>query len=184
MINIAQRGANVASLRSLLRPSAYSSAPITAVASTSSPSTSRTFLSATVPRRAQNAGEKDPQLGDYPDVIPRNRQLRRYDKNWFDPQEKRNFGEPLHEQDDILAVMTPDLHAGVNPGMAARHLGLAMLSFAGFFALIYYITPEKPFIPRTFPRNGLEGEMGGKGLLAPREEDFEGQEEGEEEDDE
>lgn len=44
--------------------------------------------------------------------------------------------------------MTPDLHAGVNPGMAARHLGLAMLSFAGFFALIYYITPEKPFIPR------------------------------------
>lgn len=95
MINIAQRGAHVASLRSLLRPSAYSSAPITAVASTSSPSTSRTFLSATVPRRAQNAGDKDPQLGGYPDVIPRNRQLRRYDKNWFDPQEKRNFGEPV-----------------------------------------------------------------------------------------
>jgi hypothetical protein len=36
---------------------------------------------------------KDPQLGDYPELPFVNLQERKYDPRWWDPQEKRNFGE-------------------------------------------------------------------------------------------
>lgn len=39
--------------------------------------------------------EKDPQLGDYPQLPFVNLQNRRYDPRWWDPQEKRNFGETV-----------------------------------------------------------------------------------------
>lgn len=48
--------------------------------------------------RANSAAEmtdKDPQLGDYPQLPYENLQNRRYDPAWWDPQEKRNFGETV-----------------------------------------------------------------------------------------
>lgn len=58
----------------------------------------RTFATSSSSR----AEEKDPQLGDYPDVPARSYQSRRYDKSWWDPQEKRNFGEIVSTTRDRL----------------------------------------------------------------------------------
>lgn len=38
---------------------------------------------------------KDPQLGDYPDLPFVSQQQRKYSPKWWDPQEKRNFGETV-----------------------------------------------------------------------------------------
>lgn len=47
--------------------------------------------------------EKDPQLGDYPDVPMKSFQLRKHDKSWFDTQEKRNFGETVRRTETARA---------------------------------------------------------------------------------
>ena len=41
------------------------------------------------------AHSKDPQLGDYPDLPYVSQQQRKYSPKWWDPQEKRNFGETV-----------------------------------------------------------------------------------------
>ena len=38
-------------------------------------------------------GEKDPQLGDYPDIQTSNQLLPA--KGWWDPQARRNYGDPV-----------------------------------------------------------------------------------------
>lgn len=53
------------------------------------PMAARTFASSSTIR------SKDPQLGDYPDIPPVSRQRRKFDKNYWDPQEKANFGETV-----------------------------------------------------------------------------------------
>ena len=45
--------------------------------------------------RAEVLTDKDPQLGDYPELPFENLQRRKYDPGWWDPQEKRNFGETV-----------------------------------------------------------------------------------------
>jgi NADH dehydrogenase (ubiquinone) 1 beta subcomplex subunit 8 len=40
--------------------------------------------------------EKDPQLGDYPD-LPYESKQRRNARGWDDPQMRRNFGEPVSD---------------------------------------------------------------------------------------
>jgi hypothetical protein len=54
-------------------------------------------LSVSAVARAEPDGRepKDPQLGDYPDLPYQSLQRRRYDPSWWDPQEKRNFGETV-----------------------------------------------------------------------------------------
>ncbi|CAO1635361.1 unnamed protein product [Sympodiomycopsis kandeliae] len=140
---------------SLLRTAAQRAASRSVAATPSFASTSRRTLAS-----SSIARSNDPQLGTYPDVPAISRQRRKYDKNYWDPQEKANFGETLHEQEDILGVFAPDLHPNVTPQSAARQLGVAALCFAGFFTLIYYMTPEAPFVRRTYPRNGLAEELG------------------------
>lgn len=95
---IANRRYQPAMSSSLLRSSL-----LRATASSSRSQQTR-LLSTTLPRWA-DAGSpavltsgpenKDPQLGDYPEVPFKSYQLRKHDKNWWDPQEKRNFGEPV-----------------------------------------------------------------------------------------
>ncbi|PWN30923.1 hypothetical protein BDZ90DRAFT_229914 [Jaminaea rosea] len=158
---------------------------LAATASTAASSSSR----ATLPRTFATSSlrlavhEKDPQLGDYPDVPMKSFQLRKHDKSWFDPQEKRNFGETPSEQDDILSVWGPDLHTNTPPQKAVRHFLIAVAAFTTFFGLVYYGTPERNFIPRTFPRDGLAEELTGP-VKAYKEGDFDAKDEEEEEEDE
>ncbi|PWN18186.1 hypothetical protein BCV69DRAFT_263561, partial [Microstroma glucosiphilum] len=132
---------------------------------------------------SSRAEEKDPQLGDYPDVPAKSYQSRRYDKSWWDPQEKRNFGEIPGEQDDVLSVWAPDIHAGVKPSFALRQLGIATLGFCSFFSVVYYFAADSPAERRTYPRDGLAEELGNSQVAAYKEGDFDAKEEDEDEDD-
>ncbi|PWO00424.1 hypothetical protein FA09DRAFT_285076, partial [Tilletiopsis washingtonensis] len=118
-------------------------------------------LSVSAVARAEPDGRepKDPQLGDYPDLPYQSLQRRRYDPSWWDPQEKRNFGETLHEQDDVLGVWAPDVH-DVPPASAVRQFGLAALIAAAFAGVVYMSVPDRPAALRSYPRGGLAKELG------------------------
>ncbi|KAJ6264391.1 hypothetical protein Dda_0537 [Drechslerella dactyloides] len=82
---------------------------------------------------------------------------------WWDPQERRNFGEPIHEDNDVLGIFSLWEYTAATPKQAA-------ISCASFIALglsicgvVYYTYPDKPAVPREFPDNGLEKSLGGKG---------------------
>ncbi|KIS67905.1 uncharacterized protein UMAG_03956 [Mycosarcoma maydis] len=111
---------------------------------------------------------KDPQLGDYPDLPFVSQQQRKYSPKWWDPQEKRNFGETPHEQDDVLSVWAPDVHA-IPATSALRQFLVAIGVVVLFGSTVYAATPEKPALPRTYPRDGLATELGGEQVAAPKE---------------
>lgn len=53
---------------------------------------------ADLPRGTVVPGEKvDPQLGDYPAMPMKNQQFRPYSSQWWDKQDRRNFGETVRE---------------------------------------------------------------------------------------
>ncbi|KAK7050895.1 hypothetical protein VNI00_005007 [Paramarasmius palmivorus] len=103
----------------------------------------------------------DPEpLTEYPDVPPVNRQYLP-PLGWQDVQLRRNFGDPLHEQDELYSMWSPDVPP-VDPSVALRHFALAALTFTGvFFFIKNYGTPEPHFVRRTYPYGGLVKELGG-----------------------
>ncbi|UZJ52549.1 hypothetical protein CBS101457_001869 [Exobasidium rhododendri] len=128
--------------------------------------------------------EQDPQLGDYPQLPYKSLQRRKYDPRWWDPQEKKNFGETLHEQDDILGVWAPDVFP-ISGATALKQFLVAVGVACGFASLVYFTLPDRPAQPRTYPRDGLLAELGGvKGTAAPAEGAFDTKEGEDEEDDE
>ena len=79
---------------------------------------------------------------------------------WWDQQERRNFGEPVHEENEILSVFSPEEYTHVTPGKGFFHLGCFVAAFLGLTTLTSVFYPDKPSVPRTFP-DGLEKELGG-----------------------
>ncbi|KAE8222085.1 hypothetical protein CF319_g4660 [Tilletia indica] len=138
-----------------------------------------TSASSTSSSSSNNGINKDPQLGDYPDLPLVSLQHRRWSPNWWDPQEKRNFGETLHEQHDAMSVWAPDAHA-LPASTALFQFALAGLAMTAFAGMVYLTKFERPAVPRTYPRDGLRAEMGGTELAALS--DAETEEGGEEED--
>jgi hypothetical protein len=64
------------------------------------------------------------QNGNYPDpsltsALPIKRQHRDPYGEWWDPIEKRNYGETVHEDNDILGVFSPDEYTHFKPGWGA-----------------------------------------------------------------
>ncbi|OBZ84993.1 NADH dehydrogenase [ubiquinone] 1 beta subcomplex subunit 8, mitochondrial [Choanephora cucurbitarum] len=112
------------------------------------------------PQSTLSTGEviEDPQIGDYPN-LPRISAQERGPFGWDDPQDKRNFGEPVHEEDEIMGVWAPDLHT-YSPHKAAAQLALAFGIFGGIATLVYKTYPESPVVKRTYPYNGLTEEFG------------------------
>ncbi|KAJ1023148.1 hypothetical protein NDA16_003301 [Ustilago loliicola] len=146
---------------------------------TTSPAPLRQLSTSTINAAAQQS--KDPQLGDYPDLPFVSQQQRKYSPKWWDPQEKRNFGETPHEQDDVLSVWAPDVHA-VPASSALRQFLVAIGVVVLFGSTVYAATPEKPALPRTYPRDGLATELGGEQVAAPKEGAFSGDAEDDEDD--
>ncbi|KAI8138993.1 hypothetical protein BJV82DRAFT_628635 [Fennellomyces sp. T-0311] len=121
------------------------------------------FMAASV--RAQstlNTGEviEDPQIGDYPN-LPRWSTQARGPFGWWDPQDKRNFGEPVHEEDELFGVWAPDLHT-YSPYKALAQLGLFATALTGFSYYVYTHTAERPAVKRTYPYDGLKIELGAR----------------------
>ncbi|KAH7341965.1 hypothetical protein B0J17DRAFT_648776 [Rhizoctonia solani] len=96
--------------------------------------------------------ENDPQLGDYPRVAPISVQ-RRPAKGWWDNQERRNFGETLPEQHEILSIWAPDVF-NISRGNALKQFSIALPSSLAS-------VPDRPAAPRSYPYGGLVSELGG-----------------------
>lgn len=78
------------------------------------------------PEQAEQGSEDlsgdDPNMnGNYPDpsltsALPIKRQFRDPYAGWWDPQERRNYGEPVHEDNDVLGIFSPEAYTHYTPG--------------------------------------------------------------------
>ncbi|KAH7390949.1 hypothetical protein DE146DRAFT_150162 [Phaeosphaeria sp. MPI-PUGE-AT-0046c] len=98
---------------------------------------------------AEKRGNRDP-YGDY-----------------WDKQERRNFGEPCHEDHDILGVLSLHDYNHFSPGWGGVLLGTFVASVFGLCGVVAMYYPDKKSAPKTYP-DGLEVELGGKGALLAR----------------
>ena len=84
--------------------------------------------------------------------------------DWWDKQERRNFGEPLHEDNDILGRFSLHEYTHMTSGRA----GLMWLGFIGLVTSLYFTVkayaPGKPAVPQEY-EDGLDTELGGPGSL-------------------
>ncbi|KAF2100570.1 hypothetical protein NA57DRAFT_54649 [Rhizodiscina lignyota] len=126
-------------------------------------------------RRAttQAEAEVDPNVedpgmnGGYPILPAVKRQHRDPYGDWWDKQERRNFGEPVHEDNDILGVFSTEDYTWVKASWGLVLFGTFVATFAGLCAVVYQYYPDTPTTPRRFP-GGLDKELGGSGaVIAP-----------------
>ena len=86
---------------------------------------------------------EDPGMnGGYVNPPPIPRQFRDPYEDWWDKQERRNYGEPVHE---VL-------------------FGCFVATFMGLLGVVYVTYPDKPSVERGLP-GGLDRELGGEGCL-------------------
>lgn len=104
------------------------------------------------------------QNGGYINPPREKREFRDPYGEWWDKQERRNFGEPVHEDNDILGRFSPYpyTHFSSQRGLVlwAGFLGcIATLSGA-----VYLTYPDRPSFPKEYA-DGLEAELGGPHAL-------------------
>ena len=102
-------------LRTALTNTSRSSA--VSVSAVRSFTTTRTAL-------AQSSAEKDPQLGDYPQLPYVSLQSRKWSPKWWDPQEKRNYGETVSRR---------ALLSGLPASMLVAHCVLFLVFYLSAF---------------------------------------------------
>lgn len=79
---------------------------------------------------------------------------------WWDAQEKRNFGEPVHEDNEVLGVFSPEQYTHVSARKGFFQLGAFVVTFLGLCGVVSMYYPDKPSVPKTYV-DGLEKELGG-----------------------
>ncbi|KAK3689923.1 hypothetical protein B0T22DRAFT_376731 [Podospora appendiculata] len=108
---------------------------------------------------AQNGGYVNP---------PRiKRQFRDPHADWWDKQERRNYGEPVHEDHDLLGMFTPYEYTWVSPAKGAMQIGVFVAVFLSVCYGVSLVYPDKPSYPREF-EGGLLRELGGPGAVRAR----------------
>lgn len=88
------------------------------------------------------------QNGNYPDpsltsALPIKRQFRDPHADWWDKQERRNYGEPVHEDNDILGIFSPEEYTHFKPGWGAVLLGTFIGSVGVLCAVISRYYPDR-----------------------------------------
>ena len=88
------------------------------------------------------------QNGNYPDpnvtsALPVKRQFRDPYGDWWDKQERRNYGEPVHEDNDILGIFSPEEYTHFTPAKAALCFGTFIFAFGTLVAIVYRYYPDK-----------------------------------------
>jgi len=144
----------------LLPSRSYASAPSPTPSPPSTPEIPRVLTG--------NPEIDDPGMNDgysLTQPLPIKRQFRNPYEKWWDPQERRNFGEPVHEDEDQLGILTPYEYTAATPRKAFFLVGCAISALFGIAFTVSQIYPDKPAVPREFPDNGLEKALGGKGTL-------------------
>ncbi|OAL47223.1 hypothetical protein IQ07DRAFT_634196 [Pyrenochaeta sp. DS3sAY3a] len=107
------------------------------------------------------------QNGGYVNPIPELRSKRDPYGDWWDKQERRNFGEPCHEDNDILGVLSLHDYDHFTPGWGGVLIGTFCAVAVGLVFATSFVYPDKISAPKTYP-DGLEVELGGKGALLAR----------------
>ncbi|WRT66435.1 uncharacterized protein IL334_003391 [Kwoniella shivajii] len=149
----------VSSLRSGIRLA--STSPVT---TSGTPDVAETSY---IPNRLAPGEEIDPQLNGYPQ-LPYVSIQQREPFGWWDRQERKNFGEVLHEEEDAIGMWGPDVHK-TSPSSALLQLSIAF-SLIGLASFAFISSrPERPVAQRSYPFNGLEKELGGN-IVARQEE--------------
>ncbi|PUU73289.1 hypothetical protein B9Z19DRAFT_1117411 [Tuber borchii] len=151
---------------SMVRPLAYRTLPLLSSHCT------RTFITG-YPRIPQKFEQypnfddaTDPGMnGGYVNPPAEKRQFRDPYADWWDKQGRRNFGEPLHEDDDLLGRFTPEEYTHFKPRWAFAMNGIFIATMLGFCGVVYALYPDMPAVPRTFPHDGLLDALGGPGAL-------------------
>ncbi|KAK2024580.1 NADH:ubiquinone oxidoreductase 20.1kD subunit [Colletotrichum zoysiae] len=95
------------------------------------------------------------------------RQFRDPHANWWDKQERRNFGEPVHEDHDLLGMFSPYEYNWTTTGKGLLQIGAFIVAFLGVCGVVAANYPDKPSYPREFP-DGLERELGGASAVRAR----------------
>jgi NADH dehydrogenase (ubiquinone) 1 beta subcomplex subunit 8 len=95
---------------------------------------------------------------------PVKRQFRDPHADWWDKQERRNYGEPVHEDNDILGMFSLHEYTWVSPGKGAMQFGCFVLAFLGVCGVISMTYPDRPSAPKEY-EGGLERELGGPGVV-------------------
>jgi len=108
----------------------------------------------------QNGGYVNPTNHPY----PLKRQFRDPYHPWWDKQERRDFGEPLHEDNDILGVFALEEYTHMSPGRAALLWAGFISAVLGLSYVVKQTYPDRPSAPKEYP-DGLETELGGPHAL-------------------
>ncbi|CAG8982608.1 hypothetical protein HYALB_00008100 [Hymenoscyphus albidus] len=106
---------------------------------------------------------EDPEMnGGYVNPPAVKRQFRDPYGDWWDKQERRNYGEPVHEDNDILGMFSPHEYTHTKPGKGLFQIGCFVAAVFGLCGVVSMTYPDKPSAPREF-EGGLEKELGGPG---------------------
>lgn len=110
-----------------------------------------------------NHGVRPPsQNGGYVQPAPIKRQFRDPHADWWDKQERRNYGEPVHEDYDQLGVFSPHVYTWVSPRKGLVQIAAFIATFLGVCYVVKVTYPDRPSFPREF-EDGLQRELGGAG---------------------
>lgn len=104
------------------------------------------------------------QNGGYIQPPPIKRQFRDPYADWWDKQERRNYGEPAHEDYDTLGMFTPYAYTWVSPAKGLFQVGIFIATFLSVCYAIKLTYPDLAAVPREF-EGGLEKELGGSGAV-------------------
>ncbi|KAM0487074.1 hypothetical protein ACHAPX_000342 [Trichoderma viride] len=111
---------------------------------------------------------EDPGMnGGYINPPKVKRQFRDPYATWWDPQERRNFGEPVHEDNDTLGIFSTWEYTWTTPGPGLIMVGTFVAVFLSVSGVVYLNYPDRIAFPREF-ENGLERELGGTGAVRAR----------------
>ncbi|KAH6615526.1 hypothetical protein B0J18DRAFT_437529 [Chaetomium sp. MPI-SDFR-AT-0129] len=112
--------------------------------------------------------KEDPEMnGGYINPPRIKRQFRDPHADWWDKQERRNFGEPVHEDNDILGMFSPYEYTWVGTGKGLFQIGCFVAVFLSVVYVTKQIYPDRVAYPREF-EDGLERELGGRGSMRAR----------------
>ena len=118
--------------------------------------------SLTVALSSQNGGYQNP---------PREvRQHRDPYADWWDKQERRNFGEPVHEDNDILGMFSPEDYNFYTSPQCFALIGCFIAVFAGVLGVVRLNYPDRITVDRGY-EGGLDKELGGEGAVWVRSQD-------------
>ncbi|PSN67308.1 hypothetical protein BS50DRAFT_600731 [Corynespora cassiicola Philippines] len=87
--------------------------------------------------------------------------------DWFDKQDRRNYGEPVHEDHDILGALSLHDYDHFKPGWAFVLMGGFIVSVLGLCGVTKLYYPDKISVPKTY-EDGLEAELGGPRAVRAR----------------